>query len=141
MEANRLENLERRIDTIGDLCRATFDALNSLAERITGDQFTVVISNPGGREIILRPRLDNVVWHPLEALGGGVTPFVDPQHPEKNRNPVPAVVRRAIVEMPSILGWRDVGLGPCPPAPTPGATDGSAEGEQSSQPRRHGAGA
>ena len=89
--------------------KGMMDVLNFLAERLTGDQFTVVEGLDGKREVII-PELRRVMWHPVEVQGGADAPAPDHLRPGENRYPAPCVVRRSMYEATAGSHWETAGL-------------------------------
>mgnify|MGYP000098691190 CR=1 FL=1 len=90
--------------------KGVLDVLNSLSERLTGDQFTVMEGPLGDIDTFI-PELRRVWWHPVKAQGESDAPFPCHANPTENRSPEPCVIRRSMYEMKSGIGWEVDELG------------------------------
>lgn len=89
--------------------KGVYDVINSLSERLTGEQFTLV-EGPSGKRNIVTPELRRVMWHPVIVQGGVGSPCPDHAAPTENRYPELCLVRRSMYEISPGIDWENCGL-------------------------------
>jgi hypothetical protein len=108
-----ITHLSRQVDGVYRLVEGVLNVLNSLGERLTGEQFTVITGRDDGQSLRrFVPELQRVVWHPVQSQDEVEWPGPDLRDPTTRRSPVPCQVRRALYELPGKSGWQDFGLDP-----------------------------
>ena len=108
--------LSKQVEGVHRLVEGVLNVLNSLAERMTGDQFTAITGRDDGQSLRrFVPELQRVIWHPVQSQGEVEWPGPDLRDPMMRRSPSPCQVRRALYELPGISGWQDFGLDPSRP--------------------------
>lgn len=101
--------VERVCERLDRKFKGLYDVLNSLSERLTGEQFTLV-EGPSGARNVVTPELRRVMWHPVVVQGGVGSLCPDHAAPTENRYPEPCVVRRAMYEISPEIDWESCGL-------------------------------
>ena len=105
--------ISQQVEGVYQLVEGVLNVLNSLAERITGDQFTAITGRDDGQNLRrFVPELQRVVWHPAQSQGEVEWPGPDLRDPTTRRSPSPCQVRRALYELPGKSGWQEFGLDP-----------------------------
>ena len=106
-----VSEIEEQVRLLSQLVHGLYDVLNSLSERLTGEEFTVYTGR-GGEFLSIEPQVTRVRWRQSSVPGTVSGRGSDLAGSSTQRLSEPCRVRSANYRMPEEPAWSEMGLGP-----------------------------